>query len=137
MTLLYIDDDPEDKEFFQEAVRQLDPDIQCYTAKDGLEGMTALEEMIVRPDYIFVDMNMPVMNGRQFLLEIKQRVGVRSIPVVVYTTTAHPGDLETFRNLGAYKVLVKPGSMQEITNMVNSVIGPERSTAAEGSLLAR
>jgi CheY-like chemotaxis protein len=136
MTLLYIDDDPEDKEFFQEAVRQLDPSIQCYTAKDGLEGMTALEEMMVRPDYIFVDMNMPVMNGRQFLLEIKQKIRVRSIPVVIYTTTAHPGDQETFQELGAFKVLVKPNSMQEIARLVNSVIREETSSSMEKSILA-
>lgn len=137
MTLLYIDDDPEDKEFFQESVRQLDPSIQCYTAKDGLEGMTALEEMMVRPDFIFVDMNMPVMNGRQFLMEIKQKIRVRSIPVVIYTTTAHPGDKETFQDLGAYRVLIKPNSMREIARLVNSVIQSQRTTAMEESLLAR
>lgn len=137
MTLLYIDDDPEDKEFFQEAVRQLDPSIQCYTAKDGLEGMSVLDEMMVWPDFIFVDMNMPVMNGRQFLVEIKQKIRVRSIPVVIYTTTAHPGDLETFQHLGAHRVLIKPNSMQEIADLVNSVIRSGRTSAVSESLAAR
>lgn len=67
---MYIDDDAEDREFFKEAVKDIDPTLMCYMAQDGREGLNDLSEMIVMPDFIFVDVNMPIMNGRQFLIEI-------------------------------------------------------------------
>ena len=73
MTILYIDDDPDDREFFREAVHYMDPAIMCHTAEDGAKGLRDLDEMIIMPDFIFLDVNMPIMNGRQFLIEIKKR----------------------------------------------------------------
>ena|SRR5687768_11829043 len=125
MTLLYIDDDAEDREFFKEAVRSIDPSIMCYTAKDGMDGLKELRELIVMPDYIFVDMNMPVMNGRQFLVEIKKQLRLRSIPIVIYSTTSHPVEGKDYLRLGAFKVLVKPCSMEKIAELVRSVISNE------------
>jgi len=129
MTLLYIDDDAEDREFFKEAVDQLDPSILCHTAQDGAEGLKALRDLIVMPDFIFVDVNMPLMNGKQFLVEIKKQIRLRSIPVIIYSTTSHPEELKTFQRLGAFKVLVKPASMAGITRMIRSVVRHETETA--------
>ena len=122
MTLLYIDDDPEDREFFSEAVRHIDPAITCHTAKDGAEGLKDLDDMIVMPDFIFLDVNMPVMNGKQFLIEIKQRPRLRSIPVVIYSTTNYPAERGDFLNLGAYKVLAKPSSLSMISDLISAVL---------------
>src|SRR5688500_879847 len=122
MTILYIDDDSDDREFFREAVRYIDPAITCYTAKDGAQGLNELEEMIMMPDFIFLDVNMPIMNGKQFLMEIKQRPRLRSIPVVIYSTTNHPAERHDFLTLGAYKVLAKPSSLASISSLVKSVL---------------
>lgn len=122
MTLLYIDDDPEDREFFSEAVSRIDPAIMCHTAKDGAQGLRDLDEMIVMPDFIFLDVNMPVMNGKQFLIEIKQRPRLRSIPVVIYSTTNHPAERGDFISLGAYRVLAKPSSLSTISDLIRSVL---------------
>src|SRR5690606_26078913 len=73
MTIFYIDDDDDDREFFIEAVRHINAEFLCYTAKDGRQALRELREMIVMPDFIFLDVNMPVMNGKQFLLEIKRQ----------------------------------------------------------------
>lgn len=122
MTLFYIDDDFEDRDFFKDAVRQIDPAIMCSTAKDGADGLRELQEMIVMPDFIFLDVNMPVMNGKQFLLEIKKRPRLRSIPIVIYSTTTHPTERAEFLKLGAYKVLAKPSSITNISGLIKSVI---------------
>jgi len=122
MTILYIDDDSDDREFFREAVRYIDPAITCHTSKDGAQGLKELEEMIIMPDFIFLDVNMPVMNGKQFLLEIKQRPRLRTIPVVIYSTTNHPVERNDFMTLGAYKVLAKPSSLTSISALVKSVL---------------
>lgn len=122
MHILYIDDDPDDREFFREAVREIDPSFTCYTANDGAEGLREMQEMIVMPDLIFVDMNMPVMNGKQFLSEIKSRMRFRCIPVVIYSTTIHPNDKKKFLAMGAQAVLVKPDSVKKVVHLIQSVI---------------
>jgi len=122
MTIMYIDDDAEDREFFSEAVRSIDPYLMCYMFKDGAEGLRNLQEMIVMPDYIFVDVNMPVMNGRQFLSEIKKYPTLRSIPVIMYSTTSYPEEISEYVRMGAQQVLVKPNSLEKIEALVKSVL---------------
>ena len=122
MTILYIDDDAEDREFFVEAAQKIDADLICYTAQDGAQALRELHEMIVMPDYIFLDVNMPVMNGKQFLHEIKKRMRLRSIPVVIYSTTTRPDERAAFLNAGASKVIAKPSSIAQITGLIRSVI---------------
>ena len=122
MTILYIDDDPDDREFFREAVHYMDPAIMCHTAEDGAKGLRDLDEMIIMPDFIFLDVNMPIMNGRQFLIEIKICPRLRSVPVVIYSTTNHPGERSDFMKLGAYKVVAKPSSLHSISELIKSVV---------------
>lgn len=122
MTIMCIDDDAEDREFFCEAVRNIDPLLMCYLCKDGVDGLRNLREMIVMPDYIFVDVNMPIMNGRQFLQEVKNLPRLRSIPVIMYSTTAHADEIQEYLKLGAYKVLVKPNTLTKIESMIKAVL---------------
>jgi CheY-like chemotaxis protein len=122
MTIMYIDDDAEDREFFCEATKHIDNYLMCHMAKDGAEGLRDLREMMVMPDFIFVDVNMPIMNGRQFLVEIKKLPRLRSIPVIMYTTTSHSDEIREYLRLGAYKVLVKPNSLTKIEALVKSVL---------------
>ncbi|HEU5148645.1 MAG TPA: response regulator [Chryseosolibacter sp.] len=122
MTILYIDDDAEDREFFVEAAGKIDDDLICYTAQDGAQALRELNEMIVMPDYIFLDVNMPIMNGKQFLHEIKKKVRLRSIPVVIYSTTTRPEECAAFLAAGAYKVIAKPSSIAHITQLIRSVV---------------
>src|SRR5688572_30884496 len=67
MTILYIDDDADDREIFMEAVKTISPEIVCYEACDGVEGLVTLHSLVIPPDVIFLDVNMPRMNGKQSL----------------------------------------------------------------------
>ena len=122
MTIFYIDDDADDRDFFIEAVSQISTDLLCYTAKDGAQALREIQEMVVMPDFIFLDVNMPVMNGKQFLLEIKKRPGFRCIPVIIYSTTTRPDERAEYVKAGAFKVLAKPSSITRISEMIRSVI---------------
>lgn len=132
MTLLYIDDDAEDREFFQEALKEIDPSVLCCMAKDGAEGLRVLNELVMLPDFIFVDVNMPVMGGKQFLIEVKRHDTFSLIPVIIYSTTNYPAELREYELLGAHRVLMKPASMKSIIQLVKSVIyetEPDRESA--------
>lgn len=122
MTILYIDDDAEDREFFQDALYAINPTWTCSVAKDGAEGLRVLNELVLLPDYIFVDVNMPIMTGKQFLIEVRSRPEFSVVPVIVYTTTSYPAEVREYQRLGANKVLMKPASMVNIIELVKSVI---------------
>ncbi|HEY0744823.1 MAG TPA: response regulator [Chryseosolibacter sp.] len=122
MHILYIDDDSEDREIFREAISEIGPSYVCNVATDGSEGMEALETSVIIPDYIFVDVNMPVMNGRQFLERVKTIPGFRSIPVIMYSTTSFTQERNEYFRLGALDVLVKPNTFTEICDLLKNVI---------------
>lgn len=122
MSILYIDDDEEDREIFKEAIEEIDPGIICNVVADGKQGLRTLEELVVVPDYIFVDVNMPIMNGKQFLKELKKTVRLRSIPVIMYSTTSQPSEIQEFTRLGAQNFLVKPPSFKLVCEALAGVI---------------
>jgi CheY-like chemotaxis protein len=72
MTILYADDDKDDRDLLSEALEQIDPSISCITAHDGKEALSILQENRTLPDYIFLDVNMPVMDGKKCLTELKK-----------------------------------------------------------------
>ena len=107
MVILYVDDDFDDIEIFCDAVRSVNPTATCFIARDGLEALTLLEKMEQKPDYIFLDINMPVMNGKHCLMELKSRPDLCHIPVFMYSTSSNPIEKGECFKLGALKFLIK------------------------------
>lgn len=110
--LLYIDDDPEDMDFFCEAVRTIDPSCICVGAKNGAEGLKLLSTLT--PDLIFLDINMPVMDGKETLKSIQVDSRLNKLPVFMLSTTSNAREREVFRKLGAKACLVKPNSFEAL-----------------------
>jgi CheY-like chemotaxis protein len=133
MHILYIDDDAEDREIFKEAIEAIDPSYICNVANDGFQGLKALEEFVVMPDFIFVDVNMPRMNGKQFLSEIKQIPRLRSIPLIMYSTTNHQEEMQSYFNMGAHKVLVKANTFNGVCDIISSTIKPSPDSYCQES----
>ena len=101
MVILIVDDDAEDIELFGQAVNEVDPSITCVEAYNGLEALKVLKRNSFLPDFIFLDINMPLMNGRRCLEEIKKDDVYRSIPVIIYSTTSDERQIQECRELGA------------------------------------
>ncbi|MGZ5246091.1 MAG: response regulator [Flavitalea sp.] len=103
-----IDDDADDQDFLIEAINDIDSSIKCYTACNGQEGLRKLEtEAIPFPSMIFLDLNMPRINGHKFLVTIKNHPLLKSIPVIIYTTSENSKEREELQQLGAMDYLVK------------------------------
>lgn len=115
MNFLIVDDDTDDREMFCEALEMAAPGNACYQAANGRKAFTALEngEMPI-PDLIFLDINMPVMNGWQLLLKLKQTEAYKSIPVIMYSTSSHQEDMEKAQQLGALCFFIKPFSFMQL-----------------------
>lgn len=113
--LLIIDDDAEDQEIFMEAVREVDARIHCVTALSGENAFSKLESgAVTLPDIIFLDMNMPKLNGKQVLKEIKKHDVLAGIPVIMYSTSFAPRDIEEVKQLGAVYHLLKPSRFDDL-----------------------
>jgi len=122
MIALYIDDDVEDLQIFHEALVSIDPAAIFYTASDGYEGFRVLEQIAIVPDFIFLDVNMPRMNGREFLVQIKGKVSFRSIPVIMYSTTSHREEIQDFKKLGAQDFIRKPDSFEDLQEALRKLM---------------
>ncbi|MGZ5491569.1 MAG: response regulator [Nitrososphaeraceae archaeon] len=108
VVLYIIDDDPDDQDLLIDILKEIDPSLECYTAKNGQEGLQKLETHVVPlPSIIFLDLHMPRINGKQVLFELKNDPDLKNIPVVVYSTSSNKKDLDEMLLLGASFYLVK------------------------------
>jgi CheY-like chemotaxis protein len=122
MLILIVDDDSEDRELFREAIAEIDPSIRCYSAQDGKDALREMNHGLDLPDFIFLDINMPVMNGRECLIEIKKHTRLRHIPVIMYSTTSDTMEIKGFYSLGAHDFLIKPRNFKKLVEALGSII---------------
>ena len=122
MTLLIVDDDADDLQFFIDAVGEIDPRIRCLTAFNGIEALKLLETQDTRPDYIFLDLNMPKMNGTQCLRHLKSSPLFQSIPVIMYSTSRRPEDSAEVRDMGAAAFIIKPNKFLQLKEEISGVL---------------
>lgn len=125
-TLYLIDDDNDDLDFFCEAVGVIDKGIICIRATNSDEALRAFQqEDVPMPDMIFLDLNMPLVDGRQFLAEIKKLSTYKHIPVVIYSTSSHARDKDETKQLGASGFLTKPYSLEELVRELKVVLNKD------------
>jgi len=124
ISILIVDDDPDDLELFIEALFEIHPSIRCHSAANGKDALLMLENFKKNqlPDYIFLDLNMPGMNGKQCLIEIKKDKVLHEIPVIIYTTSSIEEDVQETRHLGASFFLTKPEKFDELKNALSYII---------------
>jgi CheY-like chemotaxis protein len=121
--LFIIDDDAEDQEIFMEAVREVDDTILCFASTSGEDALRQLEhEVIVLPDLIFLDLNMPKLNGKQILQEIKNKNSLKRIPVIMYSTSFAPRDIDEIHQLGAVFHLLKPSRFDDLCKSLGEIL---------------
>jgi len=121
--LFLIDDDEDDQHVFAEALSEVDGSVDLLTASNGLEALEILKSASSKlPDLIFLDLNMPKMNGKQFLQEIKSSSDLSDIPVVIYSTSSAKTDKDETLQLGASDFIVKPVSYGALCDTLHSVI---------------
>ena len=121
--LLLIDDDQDDLEMLEMQLKKIDSALQIFTAIDGEDALETLQKkMILEPDLIFLDINMPIMDGKQFLREIKKDSRLRHIPVIIYSTSKSQADMEETSKLGATSYLPKPNNHHELRNSLTSLL---------------
>ena len=124
--ILIIDDDLDDQVLLIEALRDWDAAINLQTATNGHHALELLlNSLHDLPNLIFLDLNMPRMNGIQFLHEIKKREQLRDLPVIIYSTSSDQKDMAETARLGAEHFITKPTGLSELKLRLRSVLSHE------------
>jgi len=110
-----VDDDIDDQEIFLIALDEIEENVKCVFANDGFEALQKLHgDPFFEPDYIFLDLNMPRMNGKQCLAELKKINRLSSIPIIIYSTSSDRKFINETNQLGATAYFTKPSSITEL-----------------------
>jgi CheY-like chemotaxis protein len=112
--ILLVDDDMDDQEIFLTAVSQLSDMVDCTALSDATDALHKLGTGDIEPDVIFLDLNMPVMNGQQFLTAIKKNTTLSAIPVIIFSTSSDPATIALTRQLGASDFITKPSTFDAL-----------------------
>src|SRR5689334_21264234 len=113
---LLADDDVDDIELFCEALQTVDPSVECVCVQNGREALEMINSLLPnnQPQLIFLDINMPVMNGWDCLRHLKNNPSLKDIPVLIYSTTSREKDINYALDLGALCFFTKPKDYQEL-----------------------
>jgi chemotaxis family two-component system response regulator Rcp1 len=124
--VLLVEDSPADVRLTKEALKEEKLHITLQVVNDGVEAMEYLRQQgkyaqAVRPDLILLDLNLPKKDGREVLKEIKGDEGLRSIPVVVLTTSKSEVDIIKAYDLHANCYITKPLDLNQFSMVVKSI----------------
>ena len=124
--ILMADDDEDDRSFFAEAMKESGYEHELRFAFDGndlLEQLNQLKsvEFIKLPDLIFLDLNMPVRDGRETLKILKKDPHFALIPVFIYTTSNSDFDVNLCYKNGANLFITKPSDFDVIVNIIGNI----------------
>ena len=120
--ILLIEDDPDDQEIFITVLESISDTVKCIAMGDAELALDKLKNKEITPEIIFIDLNMPMMNGIQFLTEVKQQEVLKEIPVIVLTTASDPGIIKKVKYLGAYDYIIKPSKYGELRKALVSIL---------------
>ena len=120
--ILLIDDDEDDRLLFRLAAQEVDATVRCEVAQDSTELSKLLHPERPLPDVIFLDLNMPVKSGWDYLAKFKADPEIKHVPVIIYSTSSSQRDIDRARDMNALCFLVKPDDFTDLKRMLSIVI---------------
>ena len=126
LVVLVVDDDPADVLLIREAFEATGHSCLVYIAGNGDEALaflrrTGAHACAPRPDLVLLDLAMPGMDGRQALVEIKTDELLRSIPVLVFTASQDPHEVDTSYAEHANAYIIKPANLDDFKTIVSAI----------------
>lgn len=120
---LLVDDDPDDLMLLKDAIHSINNTIQFAEARDGRSALNYLKNLnnTDLPCLMILDINMPVLNGRELLSIIKGEIKLQNMAIVVFTTSSYPGDIEYCKQYNV-ELITKPFDMIELIAISKKLI---------------
>ena len=121
--IFLAEDDEDDREFFEDALKHLNIETELTISRDGQELMSSLDDKVPPVPYaIFLDLNMPRKNGFECLEEIKQNDKLKEIPIIIFSTSDDEGAIHKTYTLGANFYIRKPRSFELLKKAIQTVL---------------
>jgi CheY-like chemotaxis protein len=127
---LLIDDDAEDHEIFLIAMQAVDPAVICHIEKDAVTALAKLTNRILLPDFIFVDMNMPRMGGKEFIIEMRTLEHLKDCRLIAYSTSSIEKDM--LISLGASHFIEKACNIPKLEEALQACFGSDHLRGSVG-----
>jgi two-component system, chemotaxis family, response regulator Rcp1 len=124
--VLLVEDSPGDVRLTREALRDANTSVHLHVATDGVEALAFLKRegshiKAPRPDLILLDLNLPLMDGREVLAQIKADQDFKTIPTIILTTSSAEADITKSYQLQANCYLTKPVQLDAFEGLVKSI----------------
>jgi CheY-like chemotaxis protein len=122
-TVIIIDDDRDDLDVMEETLRQIDPATIILAFPYPEEALNLLtKDMIIVPDFIFIDINMPKITGVQCLAHLRTIKEFNHVPIVIYSTTITESVCESLVKDGATYVMQKPPNFHDYQTVLEDIL---------------
>jgi CheY-like chemotaxis protein len=119
--IIFVDDDEDDRMVFRDMIQELYPEVLYNEFSSAEEVLSYLDcDYILCPDLVFLDINMPLKDGFHVLRNIKKKERLKNIPVVIFSTSKNPADMEKAKKLGAVGFAVKPSEISTFTEVIKT-----------------
>lgn len=122
VTIFYTDDDQEDIAFFKEIVSLINSDLSVVTQCNGKELLHALDNPPPHPYVIYLDLNMPGLNGFDVLKKMRESHDSKSLPVVVFSTSSDEQTIQKSWDMGANYYLPKTGLFDQLKKSIEHTL---------------
>ena len=122
VSIFLVDDDKDDQEIFTEALKNINSSVDLTIFNSAKEIMKAMQLNDNMPDIIFLDLYMPVRDGEECLMDIRENPLFDNIPVVIYSTEYDIDRIERLFYLGANRYLRKPESFYSLIMSLDTLV---------------
>jgi len=120
--IVVVDDSPEFVDALVWAFRRLGVQPPRFTASSGDEALDLLHRLSLLPSLVLLDLNLPGLDGRSALREIRSDAAFSRLPVAVLSTSDDPTDVQTCREAGADAYLVKPVRLEALRDKLSQLL---------------
>ena len=117
--IILAEDDVDDQNIFHIALREIDSTIQTEFVSNGKELLQLLQN--TTPDLLFLDLEMPYKNGLECLLEIRNNPKLEKIPIIVFSSTTKPSNIQTAYEMGAHLFFIKPPIYSDYLSSIKAI----------------
>jgi CheY-like chemotaxis protein len=118
-SIILAEDDIDDQNIFQIALQEIDSSIQTQFVSNGRELLNLLQNH--KPDLLFLDLDMPYKNGLECLIEIRNDPKLEKIPVIVFSSTTKPSNIQTAYEMGAHLFFIKPPIYTDYLSSIKAI----------------
>ena len=135
-TVFLADDDSDDRLILSQALKEVNPSFRVEATENGNELMSLLSHL--KPDFLFLDLEMPYKNGLECLKEIRATPALADLPIVVFSSTSRPVNIDVAYEMGADLFFIKPSIFKTLVASVKAILALDwknRDTIKESYLM--